>query len=181
MSENLSKSDACRLRPIKENDLELVLEWRNSFRVRNYMINNHIITIDEHKAWYNRLLHDDSSHCLIFEMHGEPVGVVNFNDIDRERGICFWGFYLGRENLPKGTGTRMGTLGIKYAFHELGMQKICAKVLEFNQASIRLHQKLGFVLEGVLRDHVRRENKLVNLLLYGLNKNENRCDLRCVH
>lgn len=170
MTNDLSKKNTCRLRSITENDLELVLEWRNSFRVRNYMINNHIITINEHRAWFNRQLHDDSSICLIFEFHNEPVGVLNFSDIDRERGICFWGFYLGRENLPKGTGTTMATLGIEYAFQNLKMQKICAKVLEFNHASIRIHQKLGFVLEEVLRNHVRRENGLVNLLLFGLTR-----------
>lgn len=37
------------LRSIKESDLEQLLVWRNSDRIRTKMLNQHIITMDEHR------------------------------------------------------------------------------------------------------------------------------------
>jgi RimJ/RimL family protein N-acetyltransferase len=93
----MPNSEECCLRLLEEKDLAMVLDWRNSDRVRSSMFNNHIITMDEHLAWYSRLQQKKNDVCLIFEWQGKPVGVLNFVDYDLENNTCHWGFYLGSE------------------------------------------------------------------------------------
>ncbi|GGJ64247.1 UDP-4-amino-4,6-dideoxy-N-acetyl-beta-L-altrosamine N-acetyltransferase [Anoxybacillus voinovskiensis] len=157
-----------RLRDITEEDLETVLCWRNSERIRRYMYHDHTISMEEHIRWFESLQNDSSRIFKMFIYKDEPIGTVSFNKIDRKNGRCSWGFYIGNEHAPKGAGTILGYLGIEYAFYELQMRKICAEVLEFNEISIRFHQKLGFYNEGRLLKHVKKNDVLVDVLLFVL-------------
>lgn len=155
------------LRPLEEQDLSLVLGWRNSDRVRAMMYTDAILSEVEHQHWFERLqASQQDALCYIFELHGEPVGVVNFTQFDARRERCTWGFYLGREGLPRGTGTYMGLLALKQAFGKLGILKLCGEVFAFNEASIAYHQRLGFVEEGRFRRHVWKNGKYEDIIYF---------------
>jgi len=162
------KRAECNLRPIALNDLEKVLQWRNSERIRRNMFTDHEITLDEHKAWFAGLKQNNNSIYLVFEVINKPVGLVYFTDIDNTNGKSNWGFYLGEENLPDGSGTAMGILGLEYAFIQLKIRKLCSEVLEFNDASIRFHGKFGFVKEGRLIQHVLKNGTYQDVILFAL-------------
>jgi ribosomal-protein-alanine N-acetyltransferase len=49
---------------------------------------------------------------------------------------------------------------------------LTAHVFDFNIASARVLEKNGFVLEGLLRKHFRKDGKLVDARIYGLLKGE---------
>lgn len=160
------------LRPIEEKDLHTVLTWRNSDHIRKYMYNDHIITSEEHLAWFQRLQETNNTIYLVFEWNGIPHGMVSFLDIDYKNKKCLWGFYLGIDNPKKGLGYTMGRLGITYAFENLGMRKICGEVFAFNDRSIGFHKKLGFVQEGYLKSHVFKEGNYQDIILFSLFKEE---------
>ena len=46
------------LRQITVKDLEIMLKWRNSESIRRYMLTDHVITLKEHRAWYQRMCKD---------------------------------------------------------------------------------------------------------------------------
>lgn len=157
-----------RLRRIEERDLEKVLKWRNSERIRSNMYNDHIITIDEHIAWYKRVEQESNNSYMIFELCEHPVGVVNFTNLDKVNRKCLWGFYLGEENVPCGTGMIMGHLGLTYAFSNLKVRKVCGEVFAFNLSSINFHKRLGFVEEGRLVKHVLKNGRYEDIILFAL-------------
>ena len=160
--------EKCRLRPIEEADLVKVLEWRNSDRIRAVMFTDSIITINEHRAWFERLHKEKTAICRIFEFQDRPVGVVNIIQIDRHNNKCSWGFYLGEVDVPRGTGTVMGYLALEYIFEALGMRKLCAEVLAFNTTSIKFHKKLGFVEEGRFIKHVLKNDNYEDVIAMAL-------------
>nr|MDA8226443.1 hypothetical protein [Desulfitobacterium hafniense] len=102
------------LRRIKEEDLELILAWRNSGHVRTNMFNSQIISWQEHIAWFDKLKQRMDQTVLIYSYKDTPLGVVNFTKIDRKNGRCDWGFYIGCTQAPSGSGTAMGLLGLDY-------------------------------------------------------------------
>ncbi|MFA6859359.1 MAG: GNAT family protein [Bacteroidales bacterium] len=51
----------------------------------------------------------------------------------------------------KGYATDAKLLMMKYAFFERGLERICDYVLDDNVGSRKLHEKVGYVQEGVLR------------------------------
>jgi len=160
--------NASQLRAMEVNDLQQIWAWRNSERIRNAMIGNHVISWEEHCHWFDKQQRDETSTYFVYEQEGRPVGVVNFTHIHREHLTCYWGFYLGEDGLPKGTGTMMGKLALQYAFEHLGIRKVCAEVLGDNIASKNFHIKLGFRQEGVLKEHIWKKGAFIDLVCFAL-------------
>lgn len=160
------------LRKLDRSDLCMVLEWRNSERVRENMYSDQFITWEQHETWFSRIEHDCSSDYLIFQIKERPVGLINFTDIDRRNHKCFWGFYLGRIDLPKGTGRIMGFLGLEHIFKQELVRKVCGEVLAFNESSIAFHQRLGFKQEGRFKKHIWKNEQYVDVLSFALFKED---------
>lgn len=156
------------LRAVEERDLELILAWRNSERIRANMYTGHEITPEEHRAWFERLTREKESFSLLFEADGAPLGVVNLNHLDWRNRSCHWGFYLGEADAPPGSGTRMAYLALRHIFEELKLHKVIGEALAFNQASIAYHRKLGFSQEAHYVQHVLRDGNFLDVLSFAL-------------
>jgi len=61
---------------------------------------------------------------------------------------------------------------VDFGFRELQLARIYAQVLAGNRASMRVLEKLGMVNEGVKRQHIRKERRLHDVVLYGLLRDE---------
>lgn len=158
------------VRTMRPDDLELVLEWRNHPTVRLYMLTQHEISLAEHASWFAKVGKDPCRRLLIVEEDGLPLGFVQFSGVS-EGGTADWGFHTV-PGAAKGSGTKMGRAALDYAFKELKLHKVCGQALEFNGASIALHQRLGFVQEGVLREQNRINGSYCALVCFGLLESE---------
>lgn len=128
------------------------------------MYSDHIITSEEHHAWFAKVKQESRVICRVFEYDGNPLGIVNFTQIDRQSKKCYWGFYIGEPHAPKGSGLAMGYLALKYIFEELEFFKLCSEVFSFNKTSINYHKKLGFVEEGRFVKHVLKNGVYEDIL-----------------
>jgi len=155
------------LRSIKDSELELMLSWRNAPAVRENMYTTHEISLAEHVAWWERTNSSDHQHYFMYEFEGQALGIVGFTDLDRENRNSSWAFYAS-PSAPRGTGSRMEILALDYAFNELGLHKLCCEVLAFNTPVIKLHEKFGFKVEGILRDQYRREDTFIDIYRLGM-------------
>ncbi|MCM3654510.1 UDP-2,4-diacetamido-2,4,6-trideoxy-beta-L-altropyranose hydrolase [Metabacillus litoralis] len=162
---NMSKLQKYTLQDMKEDNLELVLKWRNSKTIRSSMYTDHIITMTEHKEWFKKLANDDSTIVKIFLSESKPLGLVNISKIDKKNNKCYWGFYIGEQDAPLGSGTIMGILALEFIFEKLGIRKICSEILEYNNASLRYHKKLGFIEEGRFVKHLIKNDQYIDVIL----------------
>jgi UDP-4-amino-4,6-dideoxy-N-acetyl-beta-L-altrosamine N-acetyltransferase len=149
----MAQKEDYKLRPIEEIDIERVLDWRNSDRVRAYMYTDHIIGMEEHRVWFERMQQNQNMLYLICELQYRPIGLVCFTDIDRYNQNCYWGFYLGETDVPPGTGSCMEFIALEYAFDVLKIRKLCCEVFDFNERVIKLHKKFFFEEEGRFIKH----------------------------
>lgn len=155
------------LRAIKPEELELMLAWRNAPSVRANMYTRHEISLTEHLAWWARIRDRADQRYFMYEFKGEPVGIVAFNSIDTVNQNSSWAFYASPE-APKGTGSRMEFLALNYAFAELTLHKLCCEVLAFNAPVVKLHEKFGFKVEGVLREQHHHNEHYVDIYRLGI-------------
>jgi len=162
------RQEECRLRRMEQSDLDLVLRWRNSERIRQAMYTDHVITHDEHHAWFERVTRNNVTMHFVFECAGRPLGVVNVVDIDRSNLRCVWGFYIGEEDAPRGSGTSMGYLALEYLFEKEGFHRVIGEALADNEASIKYHRRLGFVEEGRLAEHVVKNGRYTDVILFAI-------------
>jgi UDP-4-amino-4,6-dideoxy-N-acetyl-beta-L-altrosamine N-acetyltransferase len=159
-------TDTCLIRKITEQDLPMVLAWRNHANVRRYMFRQHEISLEEHQNWFSNASRDPSRSLLIVEDAGLAIGYVQFQKIE-EGGVADWGFYA-KPDSPKGKGRKIGKMALNYAFGPLKLHKVCGQAIACNQASIAFHRFLGFNLEGILRDQRRINGAYHSLYCFGL-------------
>jgi len=130
------------------------------------MLTQHVISLQEHRQWFERASQDSAKCLLIFEEAGRSAGFVHFSGVS-PGGIAHWGFHAAPD-APKGTGTKLGRAALGHAFGPLALHKVCGEALAFNEASIHFHLKLGFRQEGVLRDQQRIGPVYHDLICFGL-------------
>lgn len=147
-----------QLRPITETDVPMILEWRNHPDVRRMMYTQHVITAEEHLAWWRSQHGRDDRRHFIFEADDVALGVVSFSAINFVDRMADWAFYA-RLPAPKGTGRRMESAALDFAFQEIGLTKLCCEVLSFNTRVIDLHKSFGFRIAQILQDHVKIADK----------------------
>jgi UDP-4-amino-4,6-dideoxy-N-acetyl-beta-L-altrosamine N-acetyltransferase len=160
-----------QLRPMVDEDLEMVLDWRNAPEVRSKMYTSHVISLEEHLAWWGRTKQRDDQKYFVYECAGTPLGVVGFTQIDYFSQNCFWAFYAS-SNAPRGTGSRMEYLALNYVFKELGLNKLSCEVLRFNETVLRLHTKFGFKKEGLFRQQYMVDGVFHDIVRFGLLESE---------
>ncbi|HUO87273.1 MAG TPA: UDP-4-amino-4,6-dideoxy-N-acetyl-beta-L-altrosamine N-acetyltransferase [Thermoanaerobaculia bacterium] len=146
------------LRPLALADILTVRRWRNDPDVARYMYSDHEIGEAEHARWFGQALDAPDRVYWIVELDGDPVGLANVYAITRPHRRAYWAFYLADPRVRgRGVGSYVELFVMRHAFVELGLEKLCCEVLAGNEAVIRMHQKFGFVLEGVLRRHVWKD------------------------
>ena len=154
------------LRPMGENDLEMVLKWRNSPEIRHNMLSNITIAWEEHIEWFKRNLNTDKSELFVVEYKGRAIGVVNITDISRKDKTCSWGMYIGDDQRNFGLGILMNIRAIDRMVNSHGIRKIWGHVLGDNRILL-LHERFGFKQEGVLKSHIERNGIFEDVTLVG--------------
>lgn len=155
------------LRTIKPEELELMLAWRNAPSVRANMYTRHEISLAEHLAWWARIQGRSDQKYFMYEFQETPLGIVAFTGVDSASQNSSWAFYASPQ-APKGTGSKMEFLALEYAFHNMQLHKLCCEVLAFNAPVIKLHQKFGFKVEGILREQHLVDETFVDVYRLGV-------------
>ena len=157
---------------IKFTDLKLVYNWRNQEHIRQMMYNQDPIKWENHLKWYESLSIDSAKISKIFRINNEPIGVINVNNIDWQNQRCDWGFYIGKLDTAKGTGLLLGYVALQFILVELGFNKVVGEVLQYNEISKKFHERLGFKLDGVLRQHIDQGKAFKDVYVYSLLKED---------
>lgn len=138
-----------KIRRLEYDDLEAVLQWRNSELVRKNMFDTGVISWESHLAWFEKSRDSDEKILLVYEDDNELIGYVGLTRLFSGK-VAEWSFHVNPK-APKGSGKQTCQAAIEYAFSNCDILKISAQVIAFNERSLILHRKLGFVEEGVLK------------------------------
>ncbi len=162
-----------RLRDIRPEDKEMIRNWRNLPDIARNMYTEHEITVDEHQKWFDAISGDPARRYWVITFNNEDVGLVNLYDIDNKNRRCSWAIYIVNTNAQrKGIGGFVEHSILKYVFDELKLNKLCCEVLAFNQPVIKAHKSFGFIEEGCFRQHVIKGGHPVDVVCFGILKEE---------
>lgn len=163
-----------RLRPMDEADQELVLQWRSDPEIGRVMYTQlRGATIETQRAWFRRISSSESHEYWIVENRGVPIGVANLAEISIMHLRADWAFYIGeKSHRGTGVGARVEFAVIYYVFFHRKLEKLSCQVLSNNEEIVKMHQKFGFVEEGLLRRHFHRDGAWLDLHLLALRSEE---------
>jgi len=109
--------------------------------------------------------------CL--KENDELIGLCSIIDIDWINRSAQSSSMIGEKKYRgKGYGTEAQLLLLQYAFYERGFERIWAVVLEKNIGSIKMHEKCGYKMEGVLRNSVFKNGKFQKQIIMSILREE---------
>jgi [ribosomal protein S5]-alanine N-acetyltransferase len=84
------------------------------------------------------------------------IRIFNIHDIHRRAELSF--LIYDKNEWSRGYASEAIDALLVYAFDELNLHRIVADYYASNAASARLFDKLGFVVEGIFKEHFAMEN-----------------------
>ena len=111
-------------------------------------------------------LYPRKNYHWTMEQGSDVIGGVR---LSLEPGSCATlGYGLSADRWGKGLATEAVAEVVRYAFEELRLNRVQAWVFANNRPSQKLLERLGFVLEGTMREKVAWEDRHVDDHIYGL-------------
>ena len=135
---------------------ELVRLWRNSEHVRLNMLEQEIISMEQHLQWLGKMEDERSSQIVrVAFLRGAPFGVITLKDIDRHSSRSDWGMYIGEKNyLGKDLARPMLFDLLVWGFEEERLERLYTSVLSLNTRALGLYLEAGFHIEGRFERHI---------------------------
>lgn len=170
-------TDRLSLRQMKMDDAEAVFAFKSDPSVTVCYGQEPHRTIEESRAWLQRRMDDYAIRDSIF-------WVLTLKDDDEAIGeCCLWnfdssfqcaeiGYELHTKFWYKGLMAEALKAVLAYGFLEMGLHRIEASPLAGNIRSQNLLSKLGFRLEGTLRERHFFQGRFLDQMYFGLLKEE---------
>jgi RimJ/RimL family protein N-acetyltransferase len=126
-------------------------------------------TFDEESLsrWYgSRGEHDDRLDLAVVERAtGEYAGEVVLNDLDADNLSCSFRIGLRRGYRDRGLGTEATRLVVDHALRTVGLHRVSLEVYAFNPRAQAVYERVGFRVEGRLRDALRWDGEYSDALV----------------
>lgn len=168
-----SKADKVIWRPIREDELELVMNWRMLPEITYYMYTDPQLTIEQQREWYQKSKADTKNETYMIEVNGVPAGVLNITDIDYKNKRCSWGYYVAVKELRSLNLAMMLEWNVyDYAFYHLGLNKVAGEIFSFNKGVLRIHRMCGSTIEGELKEHIYKNGEFYDVTVTGITRNQ---------
>ncbi|MCG9909996.1 MAG: GNAT family N-acetyltransferase [Flavobacteriales bacterium] len=165
-----------KMRAIEKEDLVLLNKWANDPEIQYWLGGWHFPTnMEDQQKWFNSLSANSKDQRFIIET--EELGIIgtaNLVDINWKDRNAFHGMLLGDKD-TRGKGYAFDTVMtiMKYAFEELGLERLDGSIIDYNKASIKLYtEKCGWEIEGTKRRWYFRNGKFWDKLIVGITKDK---------
>lgn len=113
-----------------------------------------------------------SEFQFFVRVDGEVVGAVTLKNISQMMMYGEIGYTIAEKAQGRGIGTAAVHAFVDKIFRETKIRRLFAYVAEENMASRKLLEKIGFVQEGVCREHYVINGVATNEVYYGLLRKE---------
>lgn len=168
-----------RLRGVEKEDIDLFVRWLNDPEVTAGISLYRPLSSLEEERWFNQMLErpvDERPLTIEIQQEGGswlPIGNLGLFDISWRQRSAELGIMIGEKAYwDKGYGSEALGLLLRHAFDTLNLNRVYLRVFANNPRAIRAYEKLGFVLEGRMREAEYRQGEYLDVLFMSVLKSE---------
>jgi RimJ/RimL family protein N-acetyltransferase len=165
-----------KLCAIEKDDLIQLQAWNNNPEIC-YMIGGWHFpsSSSQMNNWYENIQKDQLNQR--FAIHTSDCGLIgtaNLVDINWKDKNAFHGMLIGDKDIRgKGFGIDTVMAVMRYAFEELGLNRLDGSIIEYNLISHNLYvERCGWKEEGRRREWYFRKNQFWNQIIVGVTKKD---------
>lgn len=141
-----------------------ILDWRNSENVRACMLNQDIISVEDHLSYCENLKKNKSTLFFQVSVNRIPCGIVNFTNLNEENKTGEYGIYL--VDKTKNIGVNVGRLAVYYFFEFLHFFNLKIRVLSSNRRAILYFERLLHFRKNYLKEKALIGEKNIEIVQY---------------
>lgn len=174
---DLLRGEHVYLSAVEDADLEVISDWtQNSDYLRLY--DSRAAgprTVADVSAEIRQMQRSESDFIFGLRRCEDEllVGLVGLDGISWTNGTAYLSIGIGEAgHRGQGYGREAMALLMRFAFDELNLHRLCLTVFSYNEAAMALYESLGFVREGVYREHLHRDGRRYDMILYGILRHE---------
>ena len=165
------------LRALEPEDYLSLYKWRNDFKITDLLGGNRFyVSKHREKQWVESSIKEDKTNLRMAICFSESqcfIGLVNLTNIDHVNKKAEFSIFIGDKGIHgKGYGSISTKLILKHAFEKLNLNKVWLSVLQSNKVGQYLYQKIGFKIDGIIRQDIFKNNKYHDLIIMSMLKNE---------
>lgn len=164
------------LKAVEREDLVKRADWINDPVVQRTLNFQYPTSVAKMHKWLDSVLSDVSRRdfSVFTRQDNAYIGFGGFLHIDEVVGKAELYATIGERSYwgIGGYGTDAYRTLMKYGFLELGLNKIYGYQLTFNRSAQRVVEKLGWTVEGVLRQEIRSHGELKDRTVVSILRSE---------
>jgi diamine N-acetyltransferase len=163
------------LRPVEPEEAGRIVPWFNDPEVTRFILRSRPMTVAEEVEYLQKLRGSDTDLSLgiVLREKDELIGMVGMHHIDARNRHASFGISIGeKQHWGKGYGTEATGQMMRYAFQTLNLNRLWLHVYEYNPRAIHIYEKLGFRVEGRLRQDTFRDGRYWDTIVMGVLREE---------
>ena len=163
-----------KLRKPLEKDAEGMLSWMKNPRTAEIFATDFSsFTLDKVKNFIKTANADENNlNMVCVDEYDNYLGTVSLKNIDKRAKNAEYAISFSYESQGTGAAAFATKEILKYAFDNLGLERVYLNVIPQNERANNFYKKMGFVFEGEFRNHILINGKLCNLCWYSILKDE---------
>lgn len=148
-----------RLRPIEKDDLPRYVKWFSDPELRSFLEKHLPLGQVQEERWFER--NAGAGDFQAWAIDAQPldgvgpyvhIGSCGYHEIEWRNRVGEVGIVVGaRDYWGKGYGTDAMQTLVAWGFYTLNLNRVQLRVFADNERAIRSYQKVGFQIEGRLR------------------------------
>ncbi len=151
------ETERLKLRAIKKSDVNDINEYASNPRTSQYLLWEKHKSLEYTKRFVDIILarykigeyHD---WAIILKENQKMIGTCGFTRIDEENGVAEIGYVLNPVYWGNGYATEAAKKMVDFAFNVLEVNRVEARFIFGNDASMSVMKKIGMKFEGYLRE-----------------------------
>ena len=172
--------DEIWIKPTELADVPKIVALRNDPSTLLHLHDVNQYNAAQTEAWL-RTLPAASKRYSVFEWLNAPampaecsefLGLVRIDRIDSVSRNCAIGLDIVAEHRGKGLSAKVYSWLLDYLFLQLNMHMVYLEVLESNERAIHVYERLGFRVDGRLRQRIFRNGTYEDSILMSLLRSE---------
>ncbi len=170
---NLLRGENVRLTAVTSNDMPVITRWWSDPDFLRLYNAAPAVPLNEDQLSRRFELSQTNPDTILFAVRplddNELIGLLEFDGIVWAHRTTFVSIGIGEaRHRNHGYGREAMQVGLNFIFNEVNLHRVCLTVFSYNTAAIALYEALGFVREGVYREHLERDGRRHDMILYGL-------------
>lgn len=167
-------SERMRLRAVEREDLKSFHVWLNDPEVTRGLALYLPLSMADEESWFNFISQrNPNERPFSIEIkkgkNWKLIGNCGFHALETQNRCGEVGIVIGdKSEWNKGYGAEAMRLMQKHGFETLNLHRVFLRVYSDNIRAVRSYEKVGFVLEGRLREANYKNGKYEDVLLMGI-------------